>query len=69
MCIVIFIIWVNHTVLKDIPIVLLMFRSDLTQTVTETDFTRQNSESNGQIDEETETNDTNANAISDNQKR
>ena len=47
----------------------LMYRSDLTQTVTETDFTRTNSESNDQIDEEMENNDTNADAISDNRKR
>ena len=45
------------------------YRSDLTQTVAETDFTRQNRDENSLIDENLPSNGTDINAISDGRKR
>ena len=45
------------------------YRSDLTQTVAETDFTRQNRDDNSLIDENLPSNGTDINAISDGRKR
>ena len=45
------------------------YSSDLTQTVAETDFTRQNRDENSLIDENLPSNGTDINAISDGRKR